>query len=202
MKKIFSIAAIILLASGYASGADYWHFGLGARVTGVITGGNYSNALGGGILATFGNPESKFTTQIDLDTWGVSYTTAGDLVRTSPITEPDAFKIREHKYSGLGVGIFEKYRVIDFSETFSSYILGGVGGYFLEYQQEESFNGTVRMTSKGLHALGQLAGGVGFESRFSQHTIGFIEGRYVGLLKAKPGDKDLMKGYAGIRFIF
>ena len=50
-------------------------------------------------------------------------------------------------------------------------VLAGFGGYFLEYKQEESDNGAVRMTSKGLHSLGQLAGGLGLEGRFSQHTI-------------------------------
>jgi hypothetical protein len=203
MRKIIGIIAIVLLASGYAAGADYWHFGIGARVAGVMPGTEYSDALGGGILLTFGNPDSKFTTQLDFDTWGVSFHKAGDLIITSAITEPETtYKARERKYSGLGMGIFERYRIIDFSGTFSSYVIGGFGGYFLDYKQEESDNGTVLMQSKGLHSLGQIAGGLGFEGKIYQRVSAFIEGRFVGFFSADKSDKNLMNGYFGIRYIF
>jgi hypothetical protein len=204
MRKIFGIAAIILIASGYAAGADYWHFGIGTRIEGVKTSGkDYHNALGGGLLLTFGNPDSRFTTQFDLDKWGVTYHINGDLVRTNSVTEPTpTYKVRDRNYSGLGVGMFERYRAFDFTDNYSAYVIGGIGGYFLDYKEEMSDNGVVTLKSKGLHSLGQLAGGIGFEGRFDQHILGFIEGRFVGFLNAQKTDKNLMKGYLGIRYIF
>jgi hypothetical protein len=204
MRKIFAVIAIILMASGYAAGADYWHFGMGMRLTGVMPGKVYSNALGEGILLTFGNPDSRFATQFDFDNWGVSYQKTGDLIRTNPITDTSAtYKKREHQYSGLGIGVFERYRAIDFTERLSAYLIGGFGGYFLTSRQEESDAiGKVAMQSKGQHSLGQLSGGLGFEGKFNDHLVGFIEGRFVGILNASDSDKNLMNGYLGVRYIF
>jgi hypothetical protein len=203
MRKIFIVTIIILMASGYAAGADYWHFGVGTRLAGVMPGKDYSNALGTGILVTFGNPDSRFTTQIDLDRWGVKYQKSGDLIITSALNvTPVTFKTRERQYDGLGVGIFEKYRAIDFLSVFSTYLIGGFGGYFLTYKEEASDNGTVNMQSKGQHELGQVAGGLGFEGQFNQHVFAFLEGRYIGLINANPTDHNIMKGYLGIRYVF
>jgi hypothetical protein len=202
MRKIFSIAAIILIAFGYAAGADYWHFGVGAKFEGVIPGKNYSNALGGGLLLTFANPDSRFTTQFDLDKWGVQFTKSGDSVQTSAFGQPYTAKLREQQYSGLGVALLERYRAIDFSNAFSGYLIGGIGGYFLDYKREEGSNGTVNMKSKGLHSLGQLSGGMGLEAQINPKTMAFLEGRFVGFINPQKSDKNLLKGYLGIRFIF
>jgi hypothetical protein len=203
MRKIIGIVAIVLLASGYAAGADYWHFGIGTKVAGVMPGKNYSNALGEGVLLTFGDPDTKFTTQIDFETWGVDFTKSGDYIMTSAITDPDTtYKIRQRRYSGLGLGIFEKYRAIDFSEALSAYLIGGFGGYFLDYKEEISDNGIILMQSKGLHSLGQIAAGLGFEGKLYQRVSGFIEGRFVGFINAKESDKNLVNGYVGMRYVF
>jgi hypothetical protein len=191
------------MASGYAAGADYWHFGVGTRFEGVITGKDFNNALGGGLMLTFGNPDSRFTTQFELDKWSVDYSKSGDSIPTTPIgSESPRYKVRERNYSGTGLGIFEKYRAFDFSEKYSAYIIGGVGGYFLDYKEEISDNGKVTLQSKGLHSLGQFAGGLGLEGKFNQRVLGFIEGRFVGFMNAQPRDKNLMKGYLGVRYIF
>jgi hypothetical protein len=203
MRRIIGIIAIVLLASGYAAGADYWHFGIGTKLAGVMPGKEYSNALGGGILLTFGDPDSKFTTQIDFDTWGVDFTKSGDYILTSPITDTiPTYKIRQRKYSGLGLGLFERYRAFDFSDALSAYVLGGFGGYFLDYKEEMSDNGTILMQSKGLHSLGQIAAGLGFEGKIYQRVSGFIEGRFVTFLNAKDSDKNLINGYVGMRYVF
>ena len=205
MKRILGIVAILLLASGYAAAADYWHFGVGVRVAGVIPGKDYENALGKGILITFGNPDSRFTTQMDLDSWGVTYTKAGDLVETSPAATPDSlktYKLRNYEYTGLGAGFLEKYRALDFSTKLSSYVIAGIGGYFLDRKHEESDNGTITMRTTGMHSLFQIAGGVGFEGRLNGHISGFIEGRYVKIVSGDNLDNDLMKGYFGVRYIF
>jgi hypothetical protein len=202
MRKVLSIAAIILIAFGYAAGADYWHFGIGAKFDGVVPGKDYSNALGGGILLTFGNPDSKFTTQFDFDKWGVQYTKSGDRIKTSPLGQTDTYKTREHKYSGLGVALLERYRAVDFSNAFSGYIIGGFGGYFLDYKREEADNGTVTMKSKGLHSLGQITGGIGLEGQINPHTMAFLEARFVGFIDPQDSDKNLMNGFLGIRYIF
>jgi hypothetical protein len=203
MRKIFIVIAIILMATGYAAGADYWHFGVGMRLTGVMPGNLYSNALGTGVLVTFGNPDSRFTTQFDLDSWRVKYSKDGDSILTSAINASTiTYKIRQRRYSGLGVGIFEKYRALDFLNAFSTYLIGGFGGYFLTLNQEESDNGTVNMRSKGQHALAQIAGGLGLEGHFNQHVYAFVEGRFIGFINGQPNDQSITKGYLGVRYVF
>jgi len=202
MKRILSMVVIIVMASGYALAADYWHFGAGVRLTGVIPGDDYANALGGGVLLTFGDPDSRFTTQMDLDTWKVTYQKNGDYVLTSPPGQDSTFKKRDHQYSGLGFGFFEKYRTFDFSR-FSNYLIGGAGAYFLDRKQEErlDFGGTA-MKSFGFHSLIMLGGGLGFEGRLSEHFVSFIEGRYTFILSGDNLDKDLVNGYFGVRYVF
>jgi hypothetical protein len=205
MKRIFGIVAILLLASGIASAAEYWHFGAGVRLTGVMPGDDYSNALGSGLLLTFGNPDSRFTTQFDIDTWDVIYTKDDSLVESSPLGTPDSlktYKLRDYEYFGVGVGAFEKYRFFDFSPKFSSYVIGGIGGYFLNRKREAYESGILNMKSDGMHSLFQIAGGIGLEGKVTQHISGFIEGRYVTFVNGEDADKDLMNGYLGIRYIF
>jgi hypothetical protein len=202
MKRIFGIVAILLLASGIASAAEYWHFGAGVRLTGVMPGDDYSNALGSGLLLTFGNPDSRFTTQFDLDTWDVTYTKDDSMINVNAPGTPDTLRLRDFDYFGLGIGAFEKYRMYDFSPRFSSYVIGGIGGYFLNRKREISESGIETMKSDGMHSLFQIAGGVGFEGKIGQHISGFIEGRYVTFINGEDADKDLMKGYLGIRYIF
>jgi hypothetical protein len=203
MRKIFIVAVMILMASGYASGADYWHCGVGAKLAGVMPGDIYSNTLGGGLLVTFGNPDSRFTTQFDVDKWGVKYNKSGDSILTSAYNATDTtYKMRERQYSGFSVGMFEKYRAVDFSNTFSAYLIGGLGGYFLNYKREESDNGTVNLKSKSQHSLGYISGGLGFESQFNQHVFAFLEGRYVELISTKDADQNIVKGYLGVRYVF
>jgi hypothetical protein len=202
MKRIFGIVAILLLASGMATAAEYWHFGAGVRLTGVMPGDDYSNALGSGLLLTFGNPDSRFTTQFDLDVWNVNYTIDDSLINVSVPDTPDTLRLRKFEYYGLGVGAFEKYRFYDFSQKFSTYVIVGLGGYFLNRKSEFSETGVETMKSDGMHSLFQLAGGLGFEGRINQHISGFIEGRYVAFLNGEDADKNLMKGYLGIRYVF
>jgi hypothetical protein len=205
MKRIFGIVAILLLASGIASGTEYWHFGAGVRLTGVMPGSDYSNALGTGLLLTFGNPDSRFTTQFDIDNWKVTYNKSDSLVENSPLGTPDSlktYKKRDYEYFGVGVGAFEKYRFFDFSPKFSSYVIGGLGGYFLNRKREVYDSGILSLKSDGMHSLFQLAGGIGFEGKINQHISTFIEGRYVAFLNGKDADKNLFNGYWGIHYTF
>ncbi|HBC45667.1 MAG TPA: hypothetical protein DEO84_06940 [candidate division Zixibacteria bacterium] len=203
MRKIFIVAVMILMASGYAAGADYWHCGVGVKFAGVMPGKDYSNTLGGGLLVTFGNPDSRFTTQFDVDKWSKKYNKSGDTILTSAFgVIPATYKLRERHYSGLSVGIFEKFRAVDFSNAFSAYMIAGIGGYFLNFKWEESDNGTVNLKSKSQHSLGHLSGGLGLEAQFNQHVYAFIEGRYVALINAKEADKNIMNGYLGVRYVF
>jgi hypothetical protein len=207
MRKIIGIAAIMLLASGYAAAADYWHFGLGLRATGVMPGDKYANALGVGVLLTLGDPDSRFTTQFDLDRWSVGYTKEGSMILYSTLQQladgDTLYRLTEFEYSGLGVGFFEKYRALDFSSSFSTYVIGGIGGYFLDPKQElRNDDGTVTMKSNGLHALVQYAAGLGIEGRFNQHFYSFVEGRFVGVVSGDANDPNLIKGYFGVRYVF
>jgi opacity protein-like surface antigen len=216
MRKFIGIVVILLMASGYAAAAEYWHFGAGVRLTGVMPGSDYSNALGMGMLLTFGDPDSRFTTQMDFDTWNTQFTRAGELVldRIDNTQTPSdsIYRLAEHKYSGIGFGIYEKYRALDISSTFSAYVIGGFGGYFLDYLREERTDfQTVEFRSYGLHSLFQLSGGLGLDAAFSRHVTGFVEGRFVGILNAekedprlniKRKDASLMKGLLGLRYTF
>ena len=205
MKRIFGIVAILLMASGIATAAEYWHFGAGARVTGVMPGDDYSNALGSGLLLTFGNPDSRFTTQFDLDVWDVKYNKDDSLIETQPLGDTViTYKKRDFEYYGLGIGAFEKYRFYDISANFSSYVIGGLGGYFLNRKREtrDDTGALIVKSIDGMQSLFQMAGGIGFEGKFNQHLMGFIEGRYVAFLNGDKAYKNLMKGYLGIRYVF
>jgi opacity protein-like surface antigen len=216
MRKIIGIIMILLMASGYAAAAEYWHFGAGVRLTGVAPGTDYSNALGMGMLLTFGDPDSRFTTQMDFDTWKTEFTKAGerllDRVDNTQSPPDSIWRLAEHKYSGIGFGIYEKYRAFDISSVFSTYLIGGVGAYFLDYQREErSDYQTVGFRSYGLHSLFQMAGGLGLDAALTRHVTGFLEGRFIGFLnteKADPNlnikrnDSALMKGLLGVRYTF
>jgi len=216
MRKIIGIAVILLMASGYAAAAEYWHFGAGVRLTGVMPGKDYSNALGVGVLLTFGDPDSRFTTQIDFDNWKVEYTKDGDTILYSTLQQiadgDSLYRLATHEYSGLGFGIYEKYRALDFSSALSAYVIGGFGAYFLDYLKEERNDfGTIESISYGLHSLFQLSGGLGLEAALSSHISSFVEGRFVGILngqKQEPGsqiereDSHLFKGLVGLRYAF
>jgi hypothetical protein len=218
MRKIVGIAMILLMISGYAVAAEYWHFGAGVRLTGVMPGGDYSNALGVGGLLTFGDPDSRFTTQMDFDTWNTTFTRDGVMVLYSTEeqlqqTPPDSvWRLADHKYTGIGFGIYEKYRALDISSRFSSYIIGGFGAYFLDFQREERTDyATVEMRSYGLHSLYQLSGGIGFDAAINAHFTGFIEARFIAMLNPEEDDPALgidredanvSSGFIGVRYTF
>jgi hypothetical protein len=220
MRKIIGAVVILLMATGYAAAADYWHFGAGVRLTGVIPGKHYSNALGMGGLLTFGDPDSRFTTQMDFDSWSVNYTQDTDSVFYSSLEDIQRgdflWRLANQEYSGLGFGIYEKYRALDFSSGFSAYILGGVGAYFLDYMIEERTDqATVEYRSYGLHSLFQLSGGLGLEGRITRNFYTFVEGRVVAILNGKKldrtevtnpnverSDDNLVKGLLGLRYAF
>lgn len=194
MRNLVGIVTILFVTATSASAAEYWHFGLGVRGTAVVPGEDYSNALGMGVVATFGDPESKFTTQLELDSWKVAYDF--DVVG-------DTLGEIEHEYSGLGFGIYEKYRILNLSSRFSPYIIGGVGAYFLELKRAED-TGVVglQLRSQYLHSVFMAAGGLGFETGLSSHLSIFAEGRYVYMGSDRDEDTDLLQSYLGLRYRF
>jgi hypothetical protein len=216
MKKFFLLITILVMASSSVFAADYWHFGVGVRITGVMPrsvslpngakNDKYANALGEGIILTFGNPDSRFTTQFELDNWSMNYKKSNYVVNyfANDTSTTTSAKQGKQEYSGLGVGIFEKYRFLDLSPRFSNYIIGGFGGYFLNLKRELTLDplpGT-EIRSQGFHSLMMTAGGLGFEGRFNDHISSFIEGRYVLIISGDKGDTDLIQGYLGVRYVF
>lgn len=195
MRNFVAIVAVLFVTATSASAAEYWRFGLGVKGTAVMPGDDYSNALGMGLVAAFGDPESKFTTQFEVDNWKVSYESdvAGDTL--GPL---------KHEYSGLGFGIYEKYRMLNLSSRISPYVIAGVGAYFLELKREEDIEiSGLQLRSQYLHSLFMGAGGLGFEMAFSGHLWTFIEGRYVMLSTDNSNvDKNLLQSYLGIRYRF
>lgn len=186
MKKFLGVVMILFIA-GSSAAADYWHLGIGFRGTAVVPGGDYENTLGFGILASLGDPDSRFTTQLEVDSWESVYDVRG----------------RENRYSGFGVGFFEKFRLWDFSSGLSTYLIGGIGGYFLDFKLEEDVeNIGVELRSQYLNSLFMTAGGVGFDFKMGQHLIAFTEGRYVYFPNGNFEDKPLTNGYLGLRYHF
>ena len=165
MKNLVSLIVILLVVTSTAAAADYWHFSIGLRGTGVIPGEDYSNAFGVGIVTALGDPDSKFSTHFEVDSWKVVYDYSGpDTVYTG----------REHHYSGLGFGLFEKYRFFNPSSRFSPYAIGGMGAYFLELKREEDTDILGwQLRSKYIHSLFSLSGGLGAESRISTNLSAF-----------------------------
>lgn len=194
MRNLVGIIAILFVTATSSSAAEYWHFGVGLKGTAVIPGENYSNAYGVGVIASFGDPDSKFTTQFDLDSWKVIY----DFDISG-----DTLAALEHHYSGLGVGIYEKYRIFDMSSRFSPYVIGGLGAYFLELKREDltDIQG-LQLRSQYLHSILMMAGGLGIEAGFNDRISAFIEGRYVYLNSDRNEDKDIIHSYLGIRYRF
>ncbi len=195
MRNLVGIMAIILVTAASSSATEYWHFGLGLKGSAVIPGETYSNTFGFGIIASFGNPDSRFTTQLELDTWRVAY----DLDVSG-----DTLGELEHRYAGLGIGAYEKFRIFSPSSRFSPYIIGGVGAYFLELKRQEvtDIQG-LQLRSQYLHTLLMMAGGLGIEADLNEHISTFVEGRYVILNKSNAKiDKDIVHSYLGIRYRF
>ena len=194
MKNLVSLIVILLVVASTAAAADYWHFSIGLRGIGVIPGGDYSNALGVGVVAGLGDPDSKFSTHFEVDSWKVIYDYSGsDTVYTG----------REHHYSGLGFGLFEKYRFFNQSSRFSPYAIGGVGAYFLELKREEDTDILGwQLRSKYIHSLFAFSGGLGAESRISSSMSAFVEGRYVAIFSEFEEDENLILSYLGIRYLF
>ncbi len=194
MRNLVGIIAILFVTAASASAAEYWRFGVGLRGTAVVPGENYSNALGLGVIASFGDPDSRFTTQFELDSWKVIYDfdISGDTLQDL-----------EHRYAGLGVGLYEKYRIFDLSSRFSPYVIGGLGAYFLELKREEE-TGVVglQLRSQYLHSLFMVAGGLGIEAGFNERISAFIEGRYAYLHSDRNEDKDIVHSYLGIKYRF
>ena len=194
MRNLVGIIAILFVTAASSSAAEYWHFGLGLKGTSVIPGGDYSNALGVGVITSFGDPDSRFTTQIEFDTWRVTYDF--DIAN-------DTLEALEHRYLGLGVGIYEKFRIFNVSSRFSPYIIGGAGAYFLELKREEAIDlQGLQLRSQHLHSLLMMAGGAGFETDFDEHLSVFIEGRYFYLNSDADEDEDIIQSYLGIRYRF
>lgn len=189
MKKILGVVLILLIA-GSVTAAEYWHLGIGLRGTAVIPGEDIESTIGLGIIASLGDPDSRFTTQLEVDKWTSVYTVGG----------------LENQYSGLGAGFFEKFRVWDISPRLSTYIIGGVGGYFLNLKQEEDieFVGIVLMPQY-INSYYAVSGGAGIDFQFSPHIIIFTEGRYVDFPKGWDGDiidKAISNGYLGLKYTF
>lgn len=194
MRNLVGIIVILILSVSAASGAEYWRFGIGLKGTAVIPGEDYSNALGLGVVAAFGDPDSKFSTQLELDSWKVIY----DLDVVS-----DTLGELEHQYSGLGIGIFEKYRILDLSSRFSPYVIAGTGAYFLELKREELTDVLgLQLRSQYLHSMFMMAGGLGLETGLNNHLWAFVEGRYVYISSDRDEDKDLIQSYLGIKYKF
>jgi opacity protein-like surface antigen len=190
MKKLLGVVMILLIA-GSAAAADFWHLGVGFRGTAVVPGGDYENTIGFGVLASFGDPDSRFTTQFEVDDWESVYnvSVSGQTV--------------EARYSGFGAGVFEKFRYWNMTNGLSSYIIGGIGGYFLDYKRQQ-FVETVgyELRSLYLNSLFMTAGGLGFDYNIGPHVIAFTEGRYVLFPNGKDEDKPLTQGYLGLRYQF
>ena len=194
MRNLVGIIAILFVTAASSPAAEYWHFGLGLRGTVVKPGGDYSNALGVGVIASFGNPNSRFATQIEFDSWGVTYDFD---------VADDTLGALEHQYAGLGVGIYEKFRIFNMSSRFSPYIIGGAGAYFLELKREEATDiQGLQLRSRYLHSLLMMAGGMGFEADFNEHLAAFVEGRYFYLNSDADEDKDIIQSYLGVRYRF
>ncbi len=194
MRNLVGIIAILFVTAASSSAAEYWRFGLGLRGTAVIPGEDYSNALGVGVIASFGDPDSRFTTQIEFDSWRVTY--------DFDIAD-DTLQALEHHYGGLGVGLYEKFRIFDLSSRLSPYIIGGLGAYFLELKREEATDVSgLQLRPQYLHSLLMMAGGLGIEADFSERLSAFIEGRYVYLSSEADEDKDIIHSYLGIRYRF
>lgn len=186
MKKLLGVV-MILLITGSAAAADYWHLGIGFRGTAVVPGGDYENTMGFGVLASLGDPDSRFTTQLEVDQWESVYDVSG----------------LENRYSGFGAGFFEKFRLLNFMPSLSTYLIGGVGGYFLDYKREEVVDGGgTDLRSQYLNSLWMTAGGLGFDFKIGQHLIFFTEGRYVFFPGSSDEDDPLTNGYLGIRYHF
>ncbi len=194
MRNLVGIAAILLVITASASAAEYWRFSLGIKGAAVVPGENYSNALGMGIVAAFGDPESKFTTHFELDTWKVVYDFD---------VPDDGLGDLEHQYSGLGFGIYEKYRILNLSSRFSPYVIAGAGAYFLELKREEETDIVgLQLRSQYLHSLFMAAGGLSLETELTNHLGIFVEGRYVYIGSDRDEDKDLIQSYLGLRYRF
>jgi hypothetical protein len=211
MKKIIGVATIILILCGSAVAADYWRLGVGVRGEGVIPGGDHANALGTGIVVSFSDPDSRFATQFEFDTWEVSYTYDGSddtQYYYRFITATDSVKTGfETIYSGFGAGLYEKVRLFNLISRVSTYAVGGIGGYFLELQQEEEVElvpgyPTPEMRSKYLHARFMAAGGIGFDIDVAERWVAMIEGRYVYIESELDKDEPLMKAFLGLKYNF
>lgn len=185
MKKFLGVV-MILFITGSAAAADYWHLEVGARGVGVMPGGEYENTVGYGVTASFGNPDGRFATQFEVESWESTYYVRGF----------------ERRYSGLGMGVFEKYRFLDFSPRLSPYIIGGIGGYFLDYKRAEAIDNIVELRPIHLSSVFAMAGGLGFDFKVSNHVIAFTEGRYVFFPNGADVDKPLSNGYLGLRYQF
>lgn len=194
MRNLIGIIAILFVTAASSPAAEYWHFGLGLKGTAVIPGEDYSNAFGVGIIASFGDPDPRFATQFEVDNWKVTY----DFDITT-----DTLPTLEHRYSGLGVGVYEKFRIFDVSSRFSPYVIGGLGAYFLELKREEltDIQG-LQLRSRYLHSVIMMAGGLGIEAGLNENFSTFIEGRYVYLKSDRDEDKDIVHSYLGVRYRF
>lgn len=194
MRNLVGIIAILFVTAVSSPAAEYWHFGLGLKGTAVIPGEDYSNAFGVGVITSFGDPDSRFTTQFEVDNWGVTY----DFDITT-----DTLPTLEHQYAGLGVGVYEKFRIFDVSSRFSPYVIGGLGAYFLEMKREEltDIQG-LQLRSRYLHSIVMMAGGLGVEAGLNENFSTFIEGRYVYLKSDRDEDKDIVHSYLGVKYRF
>jgi len=203
MKKIIGVATIVILLCGSAVAGDYWHFGLGVRGAGIFTDKEFGNGFGTGIIASLGDPDSRFTTHFEVDIWEISYTYDGSDSTLYYQNADDVTIGYEHVYSGLGAGFYEKVKLFNFTSGFSTYIIGGIGGYFLELQHEEDIELIgIEMRSQYLHSLFMMAGGLGFDTKITNHLASFIEGRYVYINSDFDMDKPIMKGIFGLKYNF
>jgi len=207
MKKIIGVATIILILCGSAVAADYWRVGVGVRGESVIPGGDHKTAYGSGIIVSFGDPDSRFATQIEVDAWEVTYTYDGDIDNFYYLNDDGVLVGFKRTYAGFGIGLYEKVGLYDLMFGISSYAIGGMGGYFLELKQEEVVEPepgvyTTDMRSKYLHARFMAAGGIGFDFNITKRLVGNIEGRYVYIESDIDLDDSLIKGFLGLKYSF
>jgi len=207
MKKIIGVATLILILCGSAVAADYWRLGVGVRGEGVIPGGDHKNAFGTGIVVSFSDPDSRFATQVEVDTWEVTYTYDGaNRNLYYPNANGDSVGF-ERVYGGFGAGFYERARLFDLMSRVSTYAVAGIGGYFLELRQEELVElepgfPTPEMRSQYLHARFMVAGGIGFDIDISDRLECNIEGRYVYIESELDIDEPLMKAFFGLKYNF
>jgi len=206
MRKIVCLLAAFLMLTGYAAAIEYWKFEAGMKGVYVMPSDDYENAMGIGLVGDFVKPSSRFSVQVEFETWRVSY----DSTIQNPTTLIDSlYPVRENQYSAITVGAFLKYRTFNFTPSFSNYLIAGAGGDFISYKKdiiEISATDTNKVLhSMYLHPRFMAAAGLGFEYNiFTRFTL-FTEGRFLFLLgkdTENEPDPNFIMAALGFRYKF